>query len=200
MAGVEAAVEALRRGEPVILPTDTVYGLCSSVDEEAVGRMYRVKGRRGEQPTAIVGSSVGALLESVPELAGRSEEIARALLPGPFTLVLPNPARRLPWLTGSKPETIGVRVPELPPLAAAVVGAVGVVAATSANLPGETPAHRVVELPEELRAGVGAIVDAGELPGIASTVIDCSGAEPRVLREGAVPASEALELLRAVLG
>src|SRR2546426_6861158 len=161
--------------------------------------MSRLKGRDEAQPTAIVAASLDALLECVPELRGPSGVLTGALLPGPVTLILPNPAQRFRWLTGSRPDTIGVRVPLLPDAAAAVVEAVGAVAATSANLPGEPAPRRVDEVPVELRDRVGAIVDAGELPGVASTVVDCTGAEPVVVRDGAVPAADALERLRAVL-
>jgi L-threonylcarbamoyladenylate synthase len=80
-----------------------------------------------------------------------------------------------------------VRVPNLPPEAAEVVRAVGVVAATSANLSGGPDPRRVEDIPEEIRTACGAIVDVGELPGIPSTVIDLRGAEPVVLRQGAGP-------------
>src|SRR4051794_13541663 len=112
---VTAVVDALRAGRPVVLPTDTVYGLCAAAyRSEPVERMYRLKGRDGAQPTALVAGSVDMLLECVPELRGRAGVIARALLPGPYTLVLANPARRFRWLTGLRPDTIGVRVPVLP--------------------------------------------------------------------------------------
>ena len=88
----------------------------------------------------------------------------RRLLPGPYTLVLPNPARRLPWLSGSRPDTIGVRVPDLAGPGAAVLEAVGAVAATSANVHGGTDPRRVADVPEEIRSAVAAIVDGGELP------------------------------------
>jgi L-threonylcarbamoyladenylate synthase len=140
------------------------------------------------------------LFECVPELRGRAGRIARAMLPGPFTLILPNPARRYHWLTGDNPETIGVRVPALDGLAAEVVSRVGAVLATSANLHGGPDPRRLDDVPEEIRRGCGALVDAGELPGTPSTVIDLTGTEPKVLREGAVPAAEALELLAATTG
>ena len=85
---------------------------------------------------------------------------------------------------------VGVRVPNLTPEADAVVRAVGVVAATSANLSGGSDSRRVEDIPEEIRAACGAIVDAGELPGVASTVIDLTGEKPRVLRQGAGPLHE----------
>jgi L-threonylcarbamoyladenylate synthase len=184
-------VAAIRAGEPVVLPTDTVYGLCAdAASEEAVARLYRLKGRQGGQPTALVAHAADAVVQAVPELRGQP------LLPGPYTLILPNPARRLPWLTGERPETIGVRLPALSDEAAAVLQQVGAVAATSANLPGGPDPRSIDDIPRELRDGCAALLNAGPLPGTPSTVIDLTGPDPVVLREGAVPAGEALELVR----
>ena len=116
----------------------------------------------------------------------------RALLPGSYTLVLPNPARRFRWLTGGRPDAIGVRVPELAGDAAAVLARVGAVAATSANLRGGPEPRRLEDVPRELREAAVAEIDGGELPGTPSTVIDFTGPEPRVLREGAGSVEEAL--------
>jgi L-threonylcarbamoyladenylate synthase len=194
------AIAALQAGEPVILPTDTVYGLCAlASSSEPAERLYRLKTRDPVQPSALLASDLDLLLDCLPELRGRGAVIVRALLPGPYTLVLPNPARRYRWITGVTPDTIGVRVPELPPEADAVVAAVGCVVATSANRPGEPDPRRVDEVPPEIRDGVGAIVDAGELPGTPSTVLDFSGTEPRVLREGAAPSAAALEQVALAL-
>lgn len=198
---IEAAVEAIRSGKPVVLPTDTVYGLCTTpYRSEPVLRLARLKGRDEQQPTALVAESIEFLFECVPELRGRSGEIIRALLPGPYTLVLPNPARRFRWLTGARPETIGVRVPELSGPGAEVLARVGAVAATSANLHGGGEARRLEDVPEEIRAACAALVDGGELPGTPSTVLDFTGADPVVLREGAAPAAEALDLVLAKSG
>jgi len=197
---LEDAVEGIRAGNPVILPTDTVYGLCSSpFRAEPVERLYRLKGREPQQPTAIIASDLDMLFECVPELRGRAGTIARALLPGPYTLVLANPARRYRWLSGATPEAIGVRVPELPEPAARVLELVGAVAATSANQPGGPDPRTLDQVPEDLRSQVAAVVDGGELPGTPSTVLDFTGAEPRVVREGAVPAEEALARVAAAL-
>jgi L-threonylcarbamoyladenylate synthase len=179
----DRAVEAIRAGLPVILPTDTVYGLCTTASfAEAVERLYRLKGRPETQPTAILAADVEALLESVPELP---ERIVRTLLPGPYTLVLPNPARRFPWLTGKRPDAIGVRVPNLPGDAAEAVRRAGPVVATSANLAGGPDPRRLGDVPRELREAAAAEIDGGELPGVASTVVDFTGDEPKMLREGA---------------
>jgi L-threonylcarbamoyladenylate synthase len=191
------AAAALEAGEAVILPTDTVYGLCADAHrEQPVLRLVRLKGRDETQPIALLASDLGIVLDAVPELQGRAAVWARTLLPGPYTLVLPNPARRFRWLSGSRPETIGVRVPALRDEARAALDRVGAVAATSANLHGGPNPARVEDVPEVIRSGVAAIVDAGELPGTPSTVLDLTGPEPTVLREGAAPAVEALALLR----
>ncbi len=196
MTVVEEAVAAIRAGEVVVLPTDTVYGLCTTpFKSEPVVRMYELKGRDEDQPTALLASDLGVLFECVPELRGRARSIARALLPGPLTLILPNPARRFRWLTGSRPDTLGVRVPELEREARAIVERVRAVAATSANLPGEPDPKRLDDVPEQIRAGCAVLVDAGELPGTPSTVVDLTGPEPKILREGAVPAAEVLNRL-----
>ena len=184
------AIEAIRAGRPVVLPTDTVYGLCADPEQErAAADVARLKGRGARQPIALLAGDVHRLLERVPEL---DERLLRRLLPGAYTLVLPNPAGRYPWLTGDRPETIGVRVPELPAPAAEVLREVGAVLATSANRHGGPDPRRLGDVPEEIRSACGALVDAGELPGTASTVLDLTGDEPRVLREGVVPAAEAL--------
>jgi len=191
---VDESVEAIRAGKPVVLPTDTVYGLCVAPNRpEPVLGMYRLKGRDEQQPTAFLSSDLDLILECVPELRGRAGALARALLPGALTLVLPNPARRFPWLTGSRPDTIGVRVPALEGAARSVTGRVGVVAATSANLAGGPDPRRLDDVPEEIRSGCAVLVDGGELPGTPSTVVDLTGPAPKILREGAVPAAEVLD-------
>jgi L-threonylcarbamoyladenylate synthase len=193
---VDEAVEAIRAGKPVVLPTDTVYGLCTTpYKSEPVLRMYRLKGRDEQQPTALLAPDIDMLLELVPELRSRVGPIVRALLPGPLTLILPNPARRYRWLTGSRPDTIGVRVPQLDGVGREILQRVGAVAATSANLAGGPDPKRLDEVPEEIRAGAATLVDGGELPGTPSTIVDLTGPEPTILREGAVPATEVLDRL-----
>jgi L-threonylcarbamoyladenylate synthase len=185
-----SAAEAIRAGRPVLLPTDTVYGLCADPESEAAaGEVARLKGRGERQPIAILAGDVERLLERVPEL---DERVLRALLPGPYTLILPNPARRYAWLTGERADTIGVRVAELPAAAAEVLDEVGAVLATSANAHGGPDPKRLDDIPAEIRDACAVLVDAGELPGTPSTVLDLTGDEPRILREGAVPAAEAL--------
>jgi L-threonylcarbamoyladenylate synthase len=192
---IAQAVEALRGGRPVVLPTDTVYGLCGDPHgETAAGELYRLKQRPLEQPLALLANDVDTLVELVPELPRAT---LQAFLPGAYTLVLPNPARRFRWLTGSAPETIGVRVPALAGPGAEVLAEVGAVVATSANLHGGPEARTLEDVPAEIRTAA-ALVDGGELPGTPSTVLDLTGPEPLVLRAGAVPAAEALDRYRQV--
>ena len=190
MSSVDQTVAAIESGEPVVIPVDTVYGLACRPDrEEAVRALSALKGRSADQPIALVAAGVDALLELIPELP------PSRLRRGPLTLVLANPARRFPWLSGARPDTIGVRIPELSGVAAEFLGRVGVVAATSANLHGDPDPRCLDEVPAEISGRVAAALDGGELPGTPSTVIDLTAVKPRILREGAIPAAEALARL-----
>jgi L-threonylcarbamoyladenylate synthase len=195
MSDVDLAVAAIRSGDPVVLPFDTVYGLVANPSETAVRALYALKGRKERRPTALVAADVEQLVAELPELP----DAALTLLPGPVTLVVPNSERRFPWLTGGNPGSIGVRVPVLHEPTAQIVRAAGVVVATSANHPGGPDPRRLDDVPADIRAGAGAVLDAGELPGTPSTVIDLTGTEPRILREGALPAAEALRRLGAAV-
>jgi L-threonylcarbamoyladenylate synthase len=193
---VDEAVEAIRAGRPVVLPTDTVYGLCTTPHlAQPVEQLYRLKGRTQQQPVALLAPDLDTLFECVPELRGPAGSLVRALLPGPLTLVLPNPAWRFQWLTGARPDTIGVRVPELRGDTKAIVKRIGAVAATSANLTGGPDPKSLDEVSEEIRAGAAVVIDGGELPGVPSTVVDLTGPEPQILREGALSAAEVLDRL-----
>ena len=187
---VEEAVEAIGEGRPVVLPTDTVYGLCTS--PLAPKSLSRLKGREAEQPIALLVSEIDILLELVPELP---EAPVRSLLPGRLTLILPNPQGRFPLLSPSRPETIGVRVPALRGPARRIVTRAGAVAATSANVTGGPDPRRIADIPQSILDGVTEVVDDGDLPGTASTVVDFTGAEPVVLRAGAGDVSRALAQL-----
>jgi L-threonylcarbamoyladenylate synthase len=190
---IDRAVAAINAGSPVVIPTDTVYGLAvTPYRRDPADRVFELKGRDRLQAIAIVASDVDMLFELVPELRGRSARIVRELLPGRYTLILPNPAKRYRWLTGSRPDTIGVRVPELEGYGRQVLERVGAVAATSANLHGLPDPSTVQEIPQAILDGVAEVVDAGPLPGTPSTVIDYTGPEPTVIREGAGDVERAL--------
>lgn len=199
-SAIEEAVAALRAGDPVVMPFDTVYGLAAEAScEESARRLYRLKGRAETQPTALVAASLDRLLDLLPELRGRTASLAERVLPGPLTLVVPNPARRVPWITGSNPDAIGIRVPALEGPPAEVLADLGVVIATSANAPGGRDPRRLDDVPAQIRERAGAVLDGGELPGTPSTVIDLTAKQPHVLREGAVPANEAVARLASAV-
>jgi L-threonylcarbamoyladenylate synthase len=172
----------LRAGGLAVLPTDTVYGIgCAAVLPDACARLYRLKARPAGQPTAVVFGSVA----TAEEVLG--EPLPRDLLPGPVTLIVPNPGGRFAYLCGSTPARIGVRVPELAPAMAGLADAVGGLALTSANRRGEAAPGRLSDVPPELVAAAAVVVDGGTLPGLASTVLDLTGPTPVVIRPGPAP-------------
>ena len=161
--------ECIRAGGIVLFPADTVYGLAVDPgNEEAIERMYRLKGRPREKRSALMYFSVDA----VPDLPER----AQRLLPGPVTVILA--------------DGRGIRVPDGPRLASVPV------LQTSANPSGGPDPRRLEEVDPAIRAGVDLEIDGGELPGTASTVVDLSGEEPRIVREGALPAERVRGLLQ----
>jgi L-threonylcarbamoyladenylate synthase len=197
-ADLEPLVSALSAGRVVVLPTDTVYGLAAAAHlPDACARVARLKGRDPRQPTALIAGSVETLFTTVlPELHGRAGQQASRLLPGPTTVIVPNPGLRFRWVCGSSPDRIGLRVPDLDPRVAAAVDRIGAVVATSANAHGGHDPATLDEVPEELLAEAAVVVDAGRHPGTPSTVVDLTAREPVVLREGALSAGDVLERLR----
>ena len=181
-AGVVTSREQLLRGGALaILPTDTVYGIgCAAGLRDACARLYDVKERPPGQPTAIVFGSVAALTAAL----GAGIDTGAELLPGPVTLIVPNPGGRFAYLCGPTPDRIGVRVPELAPEIAALADGVGGLAMTSANRRGDPAPGRLSDVPDELRAAAAVVVDGGTLPGVASTVVDVTGPTPVVIRSG----------------
>jgi L-threonylcarbamoyladenylate synthase len=195
---LEPLVEAFADGRAALIPTDTVYGLaCAAHLPDACERMLGLKHRDLSRPTSIVAASLEAVFEAVlPGLPGRVVEQARRLLPGPVTLVVPNPDSRFRWLCGPDPSRIGVRVPVLHPVLAAAIDRVAAVAATSANLSGGADPGSLDEVPGELTSRVAVAFDTGPTPGgVPSTVIDLTGPEPMVLRDGALSAAAVRALL-----
>jgi L-threonylcarbamoyladenylate synthase len=182
-------------GGVALFPADTVYGLATEPDSrEGVERLYRLKGRRPDRPAAVMFFQLDSALAAVPELGERTRSALERLLPGGVTLLLPNPARRYPLACGPDPERLGLRVPrltgELEPLAAVSWP----VLQSSANVSGGADARRVEDVDERIRAEVDLILDAGELPGTPSTVVDLTSYEQgggfEIVRVGAVPAAE----------
>jgi L-threonylcarbamoyladenylate synthase len=185
----EAFERCISVGGVALFPADTVYGLATDPDSrEGVDRLYRLKGRPPERPAAVMFFQLDLALAALPELPERTRGALERLLPGQVTLVLPNPVRRYPLACGPEPEKLGLRVPDVPLLA----DVKWPVLQSSANPSGGADARRIEDVDERIRAGVDLVVDAGELPGTPSTVVDLTGYEEgggyKILREGAVPA------------
>jgi L-threonylcarbamoyladenylate synthase len=192
---VETFERCISVGGVAIFPADTVYGLATEPDSrEGVDRLYRLKGRPPERPAAVMFFQLDAALAALPELGERTQAAVERLLPDALTLVLPNPARRYPLACGPVPERLGLRVPALEGELAPLADVGWPVLQSSANRSGEPDARRVADIDERVRADVDLVLDAGELPGTPSTVVDLSPYETdgnwELLREGAVPAAE----------
>jgi L-threonylcarbamoyladenylate synthase len=178
-------------GGVALFPADTVYGLATDpASREGVRRLYRLKERRPDQPSAVMFFSLDLALEALPELGPRLRGAVARLLPGALTLLLPNPARRYPLAGGPVPERLGLRVPALEGPIAPLAAISWPVLQSSANLTGGPDARRIEDVDPAIRRGVDAVLDAGELPGTPSTVVDLTAYESQgtlvVLREGAV--------------
>ncbi|MEA2154296.1 MAG: L-threonylcarbamoyladenylate synthase [Solirubrobacteraceae bacterium] len=197
----QALERCIAGGGIAVFPADTVYGLaCDPASPAAVARLYELKGRPPAKPAAVLFFALSPALQALADLGPRTRAAAAALLPGALTLLVPNPAGRFAGACGPDLSTLGLRVPALTP----ALGALGAVTAallqTSANLAGGPDARTLAGVPETIRAQADLVLDGGELPGIASTVLDLRAYEDEgrwaVVRAGAVGE----ETLRAILG
>jgi L-threonylcarbamoyladenylate synthase len=182
-------------GGIAVFPADTVYGLaCEPDSKEAVQRLYMLKRRRPDKPAAVMFFALDLALAALPELGRRTTGALHALLPGPVTLLLPNPARRFPLACGPQPDVLGLRVPAWPPALAALGEVRWPVLQSSANAAGGPDARRLDEVPEYMRTHTDLVLDGGELPGTPSTVVDLRAYEREgawsVAREGALATTE----------
>jgi L-threonylcarbamoyladenylate synthase len=178
-------------GGVALFPADTVYGLACDPDNRfAVQRLYLLKRRPLDKPSAVMFFDLELAFAALPELGERTRAAMRALLPGAVTLLLPNPAGRFPLACGEDRSTLGVRVPRLPLLS----GVSWPVLQSSANRAGAADPRRIEDVPELIRAASDLVIDGGELPGTPSTVIDLrrheNAGEWRIVREGAVGEDE----------
>jgi L-threonylcarbamoyladenylate synthase len=187
----------MRVGGVAVFPADTVYGLaCDPDTREAVERLYALKGRPPEKPAAVMFFARDRALQALPELGPRTRAALERLLPGGVTVLLPNPEHRYPLACGPDPDTLGLRVPDVPKLHGVTVP----VLQSSANHAGGADARRLADIPEAITSQADLVIDGGELPGTPSTVIDLRGYEGagtwNVVRSGAV----APEAVATVLG
>jgi tRNA threonylcarbamoyl adenosine modification protein (Sua5/YciO/YrdC/YwlC family) len=187
MSHAEVFERCMSVGGVAVFPADTVYGLaCDVHNRVAVERLYRFKRRRLNKPSAVMFFDVDLALEALPELGERTRAVLRRLLPGPVTVLLPNPEGRFPLACGDDVRTVGLRVPVVP----ALDGVSWPVLQSSANLAGGPDARSLAEVPEVLRRAADLVIDGGELPGAPSTVVDLRSFEAfrewGIVREGAL--------------
>jgi L-threonylcarbamoyladenylate synthase len=202
--GPDVARAALERyvgdGRIAIFPADTLYGLgCDPLNGAAVERIHAIKGRDQGKPSAVMYFSPLAMRELVAGLGPRAREAVGALLPGPVTLVLPNPQRRYPHASRDDAERLGVRLIEGP-----LAGAMTPIFQTSANRSGEPPPTSFEQIDPEILDAVDLAIDAGGVIGEPSTVVDVSELDTSgswaILREGAVGRDQVERALGAGAG
>lgn len=203
-ADAERLRDCVASGGIAVIPTDTVYGLACDPDESAaIARIYELKGRPPARPSAVIFFDLAGALASLPELEQEERAAVRALLPGPVTVLLQNRAGRFPLACRPDAATLGLRVPRLDGDLAALAAVGRPLLQTSANLSGGADPRSVADIPESVRRGVDLVLDAGELPGRASSVVDLSqGRGDRswgLIRQGAASAPE-LEVALASAG
>jgi L-threonylcarbamoyladenylate synthase len=182
------AGDVLRHNGLVAFPTDTVYGVGAMVSRpEAVRRLYLVKGRSTDKAIAVLVGRVDDLAHVAAELTPAAQALARRFWPGPLTLVL-NKHPDLPAAVSVLP-TVGVRLPDHP-VARSLLEQIGPLAVTSANRSGEPNPLTAADVLAQLSGRIELVVDGGRVPGgVPSTVVDCTGPAPKVLREGPVSAA-----------
>jgi len=196
---LKPAARTLKRGGVIVYPTETVYGLGANIfHQKAVQKIYRLKRRDPHQPI----SAMIASLEDVDEYCTDVHEYARSLMheywPGPLTLIL-KASENLPRYITSADCKIGLRFPDHPITKALMVHHCQPITSTSANLTRGIPPVTAHELNINIAGKVDLIVDAGPCSvQIPSTVLDCSGDEPKLIREGSIPISEIKFFLRGI--
>jgi tRNA threonylcarbamoyl adenosine modification protein (Sua5/YciO/YrdC/YwlC family) len=193
--GIAAAAEAVRRGDVVVLPTDTVYGMgVDAFAADAVGAVLAAKGRGREMPLPVLvpnAQTVDGLAINVPAYA---HDLIRAFWPGPLTLVLHSQAS-LMWDLGETNGTVALRMPENE-TALRLLTEVGPMAVTSANVSGQPPASSILDAATQLGSAVSVYLDAGpSAGGLASTILDCTRESPVILRAGAISAGQIQQVL-----
>ena len=196
--GIAAAAEAVRRGALVVLPTDTVYGVgADAFAPDAVAAILKAKGRGREMPPPVLIPSVQTLDGLATHVPVYARDLIRAFWPGPLTLVFVAQSS-LMWDLGDTNGTVAVRMPKHD-IALRLLDVVGPMAVTSANVSGQTPATTILEASAQLGPAVSVYLDAGPCSdSLPSTMLDCTGEAPVILRAGAVSVVRVQEVLGEV--
>jgi L-threonylcarbamoyladenylate synthase len=188
------ASDVLRNNGLVAFPTDTVYGVGAlAFRAEAVQRLYVIKGRSTEKAIAVLIASIADLPNVAGQLSPAAGKLAQRFWPGPLTLVVPKHPH-LPEAVSALP-TVGVRLPNHP-VVQSLLSLTGPLAVTSANRSGEPNPLTAADVLAHLSGRIDLLLDGGRVPGgIPSTVVDCSGEKPAILREGPISAAEIAEVI-----
>jgi L-threonylcarbamoyladenylate synthase len=194
---IDAAVQALRNGDLVAFPTETVYGLgANAQDPKALRKIFEAKGRPTTHPVIVHLDSPRFLPRWAREVPEAAAKLAEKFWPGPLTLVLPRAANVHDLITGGQ-ETVAVRVPSHPMAQQLLTAFGGGIAAPSANRYGRLSPTRAEHVRDELGDAVRIVLDGGESQiGLESTIVSCDKFGVRLLRPGAVTAGQ----IRAVVG
>ncbi|MGS2808980.1 L-threonylcarbamoyladenylate synthase [Nocardia sp. MW-W600-9] len=194
-AGLTAATSALKSGRLVVMPTDTLYGLAADAfDSDAVGALLAAKRRGRDMPVPVLVGSWHTIDGLVFSVRPQARELIRAFWPGALSLVV-QAAPSLAWDLGDTRGTVMLRMP-LHPVALELLREVGPLAVSSANVSGQPPAATVEQAREQLGSLAGVYLDGGPAEhAVASTIVDLTADQPRVLREGAVAVADIAEVL-----
>jgi L-threonylcarbamoyladenylate synthase len=191
-AGAAALEACIADGGVALFPADTVYGLAvDPLSKSALARLNELKGRPPARPAAVLFFGLEQALSALGETGARTRTALGRLLPGPVTLLLPNPLGLFPLACGPEPGVLGIRVPDLSGFLEPLTSVAVPVLQSSANPSGGADARRLDDVDPGIRAGVDLELDGGALPGTPSTVIDLTRYETgefRILREGAMTA------------
>ncbi len=193
---VDRALEVLRAGGLVAIPTETVYGLAAdAANESAVRRIFEAKGRPADHPLIVHVASAAQLSDWANEIPSAAETLAATCWPGPLTLLVPKAPHVLPVVTGGRP-TVGVRVPAHPLTTELLTRFGGGLAAPSANRFGMVSPTTAQHVRDDLGDLVDYVLDGGPCPiGVESTIVDCSVTPPQILRPGGIASEQILHLL-----
>jgi L-threonylcarbamoyladenylate synthase len=189
-AGLKAAVEAVRRGELIVLPTDTVYGIgAEAFSPAAITSLLAAKQRGRDMPPPVLVGTVRAATALVEELSDAGRDLIGEFWPGGLTLVC-RAQRMLSWDLGDTRGTVAIRMP-LHPVALDLLKETGPLAVSSANVSGMPAAATVDEAVDQLGDTVAVFLDDGPATGgVPSTIVDLTGVIPKLLRAGAIPVEE----------
>ena len=198
---LDAALAALRAGQAIGLPTETVYGLAADArDEAAVARIFALKGRPADHPLIVHLAPDAPLEDWARDVPAAARALAAAFWPGPLTLILPRARGVSDLLTGGQ-DTVGLRVPAHPAAQALLRAFGGALAAPSANRFGRISPTTAAHVREEFGDAVPVVLDGGASEvGIESTIVDLSGEAPRILRPGAIGRAVVEAVLGAAVG